>query len=75
MDMLFKKENIRTGFYVRCIYGVEPVVISDSKVKLSEYEIYQENLKKNMEQNKNQESDKEEKISKRKKKNEKKDAD
>jgi len=75
MDMLFKKENTRTGFYVRCIYGVEPVVISDSKVQLSEYEIYQQNLKKQMEQNKNQESDKEGKESDRKKKNEKKDTD
>ena len=54
--MLFKKENTRTGFYVRCIYGVEPVVISDSKVELSEYEIYQKKLSEGIKQSKQDES-------------------
>jgi uncharacterized protein (TIGR02145 family) len=46
-DMLFKKENKRTGFYVRCIYGIEPVIITDSDAVKSEYELYQEKLKNN----------------------------
>ena len=45
-DMLFKKENKRTGFYVRCIYGIEPVIITESEAVKSEYELYQEKLKK-----------------------------
>jgi len=45
--MLFKKENKRTGFYVRCIYGIEPAIITDSDAVKSEYELYQEKLKNN----------------------------
>ncbi len=69
-DMLFKKENTRTGFYVRCIYGIEPLIISDSKVTLSEYEIYQKKLSEGVKQSKQDESN-----SKAKKKEKKKEGD
>jgi hypothetical protein len=69
-DMLFKKENTRTGFYVRCIYGIEPLIISDSNSNLSEYEIYQKKLSEGVKQSKQDESN-----SKAKKKEKKKEGD
>lgn len=51
-DMLFKKENKRTGFYVRCIYGIEPLIINNIEPNLTEYEIYQKKLNENLMQDK-----------------------
>jgi anaerobic C4-dicarboxylate transporter len=52
---------------VRCIYGIEPLIISDTKATLSEYEIYQKKLSEGIKQSKQDESNPKEKKKEKKK--------